>query len=191
MKAADFHQVRQISHRTCPQITLGLVLPKIIYVTPVKRAQSHPVFACFLSLFFEYLWCDRRETRDYYGPGHGACCKGVDGRRVAMPEESVARFPSSTENDAMFYCGFMDGEYDVLDNCAAPESHQTIALSGQQHSRCSCLNMWWQRGSETDSSAQRSYWASFSHGVVIQYHAVVATRQLNVHSDTFPLSVVE
>ena len=27
------------------------------YVTHAKRAQSHPVFACFPSLFFEYLCC--------------------------------------------------------------------------------------------------------------------------------------
>ena len=52
------------------------------------------------------------------------------------------------------FCGFTDGEYEVPDNCDAPESQdQAIALSGQQHSRCSCLNTWWQRGSETESSA--------------------------------------
>ena len=49
--------------------------------------------------------CDRRETRDYYGAPHGECHKGVDGRRVAAPVESAARFPSLTENDAMFFVG--------------------------------------------------------------------------------------
>ena len=41
--------------------------------------------------------CDRREARDYYGSRHGACRKGVDRRRVA------GRFPSLTEDDAMFF----------------------------------------------------------------------------------------
>ena len=38
------------------------------------------------------------------------------------------------------FCGFTDGEYEVPDNCDASESQETIALSGQQHSSCSCLN---------------------------------------------------
>ena len=49
--------------------------------------------------------CDRRETRDYYEAPYGECHKGVDGRRVAPPVESAARFPSLTENDAMFFVG--------------------------------------------------------------------------------------
>ena len=49
--------------------------------------------------------CDRRETQDNYGSPHGACCKGVDGRRDAASEKSAARFPSLMENDAMFFGG--------------------------------------------------------------------------------------
>ena len=49
--------------------------------------------------------CDRCETQDYYGAPHWECHKGVDRRRVAAPVESVARFPSLTENDAMSFVG--------------------------------------------------------------------------------------
>ena len=47
--------------------------------------------------------CDRRETRNYNRGLHGACHKGVDGRRVAAPKESAGRIPSLTENDIMFF----------------------------------------------------------------------------------------
>ena len=66
--------------------------------------------------------CDRRETRDYYGPRYRA------------------------------FRGFTDGEYEVPDNCDAP-GKDAIALSGQQHSNCSCQYTCWQRGSEAESSA--------------------------------------
>ena len=33
------------------------------------------------------------------------CHKGVDGRLVTTPEESAARIPSLTENNAMFFMG--------------------------------------------------------------------------------------
>ena len=49
--------------------------------------------------------CDRRETRDYSGAPHGGCHKGVDGRQLAAPAKSTARFPSLTENDAMIFIG--------------------------------------------------------------------------------------
>ena len=49
--------------------------------------------------------CDRREIRDYYDAPHEECHKGVDGRRVAAPVESAARFSSLTENNAMFIVG--------------------------------------------------------------------------------------
>ena len=65
----------------------------------IRRA----VFVC--SKLLPQCVCDRRETRDYYGPRHGACCKGVGGRSVAAPEESAARILSLTENDAMFFVG--------------------------------------------------------------------------------------
>ena len=49
---------------------------------------------------------DRRETPDYNGGPHGVCHKGVDGRRVAAPEESAARILSLTENFAMFWLDY-------------------------------------------------------------------------------------
>ena len=69
-------------------------------------------------------------------------CRAIESHYYT-PVESAAQFPSWMEKTP--FCWFMDGKYEVLDNCAAPES--------QQHSRCSCLNTWWQRGTQTDSSA--------------------------------------
>ena len=48
---------------------------------------------------------NRHETRDYYEVSHGVCHKGVDRRQVAVPEESAAQIPSSTEKDAKFFVG--------------------------------------------------------------------------------------
>ena len=95
--------------------------------------------------------CDRRETRAYYGAPHGECHKRADGRRVITPiyMGSTALFPSLTKRRHVF-CG-ADGEYEVPENCAAPEIQETIALSCST-ADVACLNMWWKRGSETESS---------------------------------------
>ena len=74
---------------------LGAVIYTYIFVEPFLSVRK----------LLPQRACDRRETWDYYGPRHGACRKGVDGRRVAAPEESAARIPSLTEKDAMFFMG--------------------------------------------------------------------------------------
>ena len=85
---------------------------------------------------------DRRETRDYYGAPHGACRKGVDGRRVAAPEESAARIPCWTGKDAMFFAGLRTANtrFRIIVTLQ-PDSHDDRA-TGQRHSRCSCQNTW-------------------------------------------------
>ena len=86
--------------------------------------------------------CDRRETRDYYGAPHGECHKGVDGRRVAAPVESAARFPSLTENDAMFFVGLRttNTRFRIIVTL-----QRRSRYSDQRHSRCSCQYTCWQR----------------------------------------------
>ena len=80
-------------------------------------------------------------TSDYYGAPHGKCHKGVDRRRVTAPVESAARFPTLTDNDTMFYVGLWTANtrFWIIVPLQKAMEDQTIVLSGQQHSRCSCL----------------------------------------------------
>ena len=65
----------------------------------------------------------------------------LDGRRVAAPAKSAARFPSLTENDAMFFVGLRTANTRFRIIVPLPSQdrsgNRTIC---QQHSRCRCLN---------------------------------------------------
>ena len=78
-----------------------------MYILATKHIYIYIFIEPFLSVrkLLPQRSYDRRETRDYYGTPHGACRKGVDGRRDAAPEESAARFPYWTDKDAMFFVG--------------------------------------------------------------------------------------
>ena len=78
------------------------------------------------------------------------CHKGVDGRRVAAPEERAARIPSLTENNTMFFVGLRTAITRFrlcrpAKRCKCPRGHARApwqhrhgnkrkCLSGQSHS---------------------------------------------------------